>query len=944
MLSTMRHLLNFLAVVGIALQLSGEPATNGTDRFAFSSPSHARFKFGGVIGDRIEANVTHWLLRAPRSNPGMIGMFHLRDRKPVPNLVPWAGEFAGKYLLSAIQAVRQTDQPALSNCVAQVVEALLDAQAENGYLGPFPEKDQLKGNWDLWGHYHCMLALLEWHQLTGDRRSLEACHRMADLMCHVYLDGSRRVYDAGSHEMNMAVIHGLARLYRLTHQPAHLELIRLIEQDWERAGDYLRTGLAGVEFYQTPRPRWESLHDIQGLVELHAITGDARYRQAFEHHWRSIARFDRRNSGAFSSSEQATGNPYEPTPIETCCTVAWMALSVDMLRLTGDARVADELELSTLNAAAGAQHPSGSWWTYNTPMDGVREASAHSIVFQARAGTPELNCCSVNGPRSLGMLTEWAVMRAEDGLVLNWFGPMELTTSLTDGIPLVLRVEGDYPRSGRVSVRVAPQQPRQFALRIRIPSWSARTEVVVDGNKAEEVAPGSYLLLSRTWSADSRIEIEFDMALRAVAGARQAAGKVSLYRGPILLAYDQRHNAFDEDQLPPIDLGKITEAKLIDTKSAGARPGPMFPRPWLLVDVPSISPQAVRLCDFATAGASGTRYRSWLAATNPPPSPVFPLHPPDGAAIPPGRAMFKWTKITSGAAEGITASLVIWESENRKTPVLVRDSIEKDRIVLAPEEMSALQPERWYEWEMRTARQGRFSVSGWPRPRFRIDPALPGLDDQTVRAFMAQPPELLVSDPLSGSAKPRVGRLISAEGMSATEGIRNEPKSAVRLDGVKGRIVYGIDQFPEESYSVLVWFRLRSLPEQRLGQIVSAWAHGMDDPIRVCVEQGQLYARIEAGNAYGTPGVPITVGDWHCVAAVKDGATLSLWLDGKARASASVPATISSSSRMLGLGGNPLFAGNEYLAIDVADLNVWGRALTADEIAAHSAFDIREGR
>ena len=41
-------------------------------------------------------------------------------------------------------------------------------------------------------------------------------------------------------------------------------------------------------------------------------------------------------------------------------------------------------------------------------MDGVREASAHTIVFQARAGTPELNCCSVNGPRVLGMLGEWA--------------------------------------------------------------------------------------------------------------------------------------------------------------------------------------------------------------------------------------------------------------------------------------------------------------------------------------------------------------------------------------------------------------------------------------------------------------------------------------------------------------------------------------------------------
>jgi len=161
-----------------------------------------------------------------------------------------------------------------------------------------------------------------------------------------------------------------------------------IARDWERAGDYFRAGLDGREFFQSPRPRWESLHDLQGLVELYRVTGDARYRQAFEHHWRSIARWDRRNTGGFSSGEQATGNPYAATAIETCCTVAWMALTLDMLRLTGEPRVADELEVATWNAAAGAQHPSGRWWTYNTPMDGAREASAHTIVFQSRAGTP----------------------------------------------------------------------------------------------------------------------------------------------------------------------------------------------------------------------------------------------------------------------------------------------------------------------------------------------------------------------------------------------------------------------------------------------------------------------------------------------------------------------------------------------------------------------------
>ena len=61
-------------------------------------------------------------------------------------------------------------------------------------------------------------------------------------------------------------------------------------------------------------------------------------------------------------------------------------------------------------------------------MDGVRKASAHEIVFQAREGSPELNCCSVNAPRGIGMLSDWAVMVDDDGYVLNFYAPMRFAS------------------------------------------------------------------------------------------------------------------------------------------------------------------------------------------------------------------------------------------------------------------------------------------------------------------------------------------------------------------------------------------------------------------------------------------------------------------------------------------------------------------------------------
>ena len=569
----------------------------------FEKPSEARFTFAGPMGERVKANVDNWLLRAPIANPGMIEMFRLRDRQPKPELVDWAGEFVGKYLISAIQARRMTKNDALDALIRRVIYDLVDCQADDGYLGPFPKEERLLGHWDLWGHYHWMLALMMWHEIACDTEALDCVIRAADLVCRTYLDTDRKVLDAGAHEMNMAIIHALGWLYRETGTEKYLRMMRQIEKEWEQTGDYFRAGLAGTEFFRTPKPRWESLHDVQGLVELYQITGDERYKTAFVNLWRSIRQYDRHNTGGFSTSEAATGDPYAQGAIETCCTIAWMALTVDMIRLTGDPIAADELELATWNSMLASQHPSGRWWTYDTPMDGIRPASAHSIVFQARHGTPELNCCSVNAPRGLGMLSEWAVMVDDEGIIVNYYGPMEAALHLPDGSDVKLIQKTEYPVDGHINLTAPPQQKKKFSLRLRIPEWSENTRVRVNGAAVEPVQAGSYLRIEREWSRNDAVDIDLDMSLRFEMGERACEGRVSIYRGPILLAYDQHFNKMDPDDVPALDVAQL-DATLAEGQG-------LFP-PMAQLKVKAADGNPLYLCDFATAGAYGTHYRSWL--------------------------------------------------------------------------------------------------------------------------------------------------------------------------------------------------------------------------------------------------------------------------------------------------------------------------------------------
>lgn len=596
---------------------------------ALSALPATRFQLQGILQTYLTRVSENWLKIVPDANPAILEMFRDRERLPHRMMEPWAGEFAGKYLTGAVQVYQLTRDPELKAVLQRFVAELLPLQASDGYFGPWPQAHRLTGHapnagtkggptWDAWGHYHMMLGLLLWSEETHDPAALQAAIRIGNLLCDRFLGKSPRLVDTGSTEMNLAPVHSLCLLYRKARETKYLALARQIADEFAArdttgkplAGDYLQAALAGKEFFQSPKPRWESLHAIQGLVQLYYLTGDVRYRQAFEQWWWSIVKLDRHNNGGFSSGEQAQGNPYHRGAIETCCTIAWLAMSVDMLHLTGNSIVADELELSTLNSVVGMHSSSGRWCTYNTPMDGVRKASAHDIVFQAREGSPELNCCSVNGARGFGMISDWALLHDSEGVLLNWYGPGTITTKWKE-VELKLGQETTYPVSGSIKLKVDPARPITFALRLRIPHWSARTTVRVNGQAVQDVKPGHYLKLERGWQAGDVVEIQLDESLHFWTGARECQGYVSIYRGPLLLTYDRRFNAMDPDKLPTLDAQGLV-GKVINW--SGRQP------PLLLLELPTTDGNSLKLCDFGSAGYGGSPYQSWLKVMHAPES------------------------------------------------------------------------------------------------------------------------------------------------------------------------------------------------------------------------------------------------------------------------------------------------------------------------------------
>lgn len=106
--------------------------------------------------------------------------------------------------------------------------------------------------------------------------------------------------------------------------------------------------------------------------------------------------------------------------------------------------------------------------------------------------------------------------------------------------------ETDYPIDGQVRIVVEPEKTSDFTIALRIPAWSERTVVSVNGEPLTDLLAGAYLPIHRTWEKGDEI----------YGGVGYAGSLVELneaqaiVRGPLVLARDSRFKDGDVERLP----------------------------------------------------------------------------------------------------------------------------------------------------------------------------------------------------------------------------------------------------------------------------------------------------------------------------------------------------------------------------------------------------------
>ncbi len=582
-----------------------------------------RIELDGYLRERV-GNMVRYLTDYNERNPGLLRMLRERPEKDIPG---WAGVFPGQYLSSAELLWRVTRDEKLKAAIDAYVDGLIASQREDGYLGPF---EDLRGWCELWNHYSAMIGLLQYYDDTQDAAALAACEKLGHLLAATYgPDGASLNISGGSNE---TICHAMAQLYKRTGKQVYLDFVNYVmKQAWSEPGgpDLLNCGLEHRPVAKFPMRRWETIHNLGALSEMYWLEGNEDYAKAYQNIWWELAKGDRHITGGFSTNEGLLGTPYNPGTIETCCTVAWIIISTDMLKLTGDARVADELEWSTLNSALGSIPFDGSTSTYSNQPDGARHYGKE--IFQGPKDGAELNCCSTNAYRALGMLSEWGLMQDKDGLFLNYYGPSAWSAQLPSGNKVSLKQDTRYPADGLVRITVTPEKAERFTLHLRIPRWSKTSQCSVNGKAIKGLAPGNYLAVTRKWRAGDTVELRLDFSPWFWAGEQECSGKLAVYRGPILYTFDARFNNITQENMPALDCQSLAFEPMQENTA---------PQPWILTRIKDHAGSQFTACDFSSAGMTGTPYRSWFPSSTLPPSPFHLVSPRNGEA----GASFQWER------------------------------------------------------------------------------------------------------------------------------------------------------------------------------------------------------------------------------------------------------------------------------------------------------------
>ena len=558
----------------------------------------------------------------------------------------WQTEFWGKFMHAAMPFWTYTQDAELRKHIDFGFERICASQEPSGYIGNYPDELRCGEGWDVWGMKYTMMGLMHYADgLASDdprrQKALTAARRVCDYVIDQLGPNGKRGYhlwESGNWcgFASSSILEPVVWLYNRTKDKKYLDFATYLVKDMTEVKPgprLLDLALKDISVadrngydnkaethggYVMKHNRWkayEMMSCYQGLIEYYEATGRKDLLEAAVKTCDQIIRDEINIAGGSASSEawfhgaQKQHLPYMHLQ-ETCVVTTWMRFVEKLLQVTEDPKYADELEKAFYNIYLASLNRDATEFAAYTPLNGYRSRGHHHCAMHT-------NCCNANGPR--GFLAFLRALFQTDGetAIFNFYASSSESVYLPK---LKEKVAFDiytiYPAEGNVRIVNHTVQQMPFTVKLRIPAWSAKTVVKVNGRPVDGVKAGTYCTIARTWTIGDVVEIFFDMTTRA----HVLNNHVAFTRGPIALARDTRFNDGDINEVfrrRSIKDGQAMEFAPVRAPSEDI---------WMAYSASlpigthtehpdGRRPQTVFFCDYASAGnlwQPSNAYRVWF--------------------------------------------------------------------------------------------------------------------------------------------------------------------------------------------------------------------------------------------------------------------------------------------------------------------------------------------
>ncbi len=417
------------------------------------------------------------------------------------------------------------------------IDATLDSQREDGYFGPWIEKN---GTPDLWGNMIMLWCLQSYYEYSNDNRVIPFMTKYFQwenaqpdsILLKDYWENSR----GGDN------LYSVYWLYNITGDKFLLDL-----------GEKLHRNTANW-MQENNLPNWHNVNVAQCFREpatYYLQSHDSTHLNAsYNNHFLIRKLYGQVPGGMFGGDENCRQGYHDPRQgVETCGMVEQMNSDEMMFRISGDPFWADHCEEVAFNTYPAAVMPDFKALRYITsPNMVLSDGENHHPGIDNGGPFLMMNpfssrCCQHNHTQGWPYYAENLWMATPDnGLVAALYAESTVNAKVGKNKSITLEQKTQYPFDEQIRIDVKSAENVEFPLYLRIPAWCNNATISLNGEKLDIQAQASkYVKINRNWKTGDYVELVFPMEL-AMKTWEENGNSVSISYGPLTYSLEIEEN------------------------------------------------------------------------------------------------------------------------------------------------------------------------------------------------------------------------------------------------------------------------------------------------------------------------------------------------------------------------------------------------------------------